>query len=47
VHPTIVWGPGAHLLVFAVVSLPALQSGNLAEQDSYRLGGGIVWLFGS
>jgi hypothetical protein len=47
VHPTIVWGPGAHLLVFAVVSLPALQRGNLAEQDSYRLGGGVVWLFGS
>jgi hypothetical protein len=47
VHPTIVWGPGAHLLVFAVVSVPALQRGNPNEQDSYRAGGGIVWLFGS
>jgi hypothetical protein len=45
-HPTIVWGPGSDLLVFGVVSLPITQRGNPEEQDSYRFGGGVMFLFG-
>jgi hypothetical protein len=45
-HPTLVWGPAADFLVFAVVSVPVTQRGNPEEQDSYRVGGGAMFLFG-
>jgi hypothetical protein len=46
IHPTIVWGPGAHLLWFNLVSIPVAQSyANPVARDQWRFGSGLVYLF--
>lgn len=46
-HPTLVFGPGGNLLVFALCSIPVWQSyRNPADEDRWRVGGGVTWLFG-
>jgi hypothetical protein len=45
-HPTIVWGPGAHLLWFNLVSIPVAQSyRDSVQKDRWRFGSGLVYLF--
>lgn len=46
-HPTLVFGPGGHVLGFAVVSIPLTHSGTIGEQDQWRVGAGAVLLFGN
>jgi hypothetical protein len=47
VHPTLVWGPGGHVLVFAMASLPIWRSfANPADQDRWRVGAGLIYFFG-
>jgi len=47
VHPTLVLGPGGNLLLFALCSIPVWQSyANPANEDRWRVGGGVTWLFG-
>jgi hypothetical protein len=46
VHPTVVWGPGTHLLWFNLVSLPVAQHyRDSAQRDRWRFGSGLVYLF--
>jgi len=46
-HPTLVVGPGGKLLVFALCSIPLWQSyRNPADEDRWRVGAGVTWLFG-
>jgi hypothetical protein len=46
VHPTIVWGPGGHTLLFAMVTLPLLQRfEDPHERNRWRAGAGVVHLF--
>jgi hypothetical protein len=45
-HPTIVWGPGGHTLLFAMVTLPLLQRyEDPHERNRWRAGAGVVHLF--
>jgi hypothetical protein len=47
VHPTFVWGPGGHVLLFALATLPLAQDyASAADQDRWRVGAGLVYLFG-
>jgi hypothetical protein len=46
-HPTVVWGPGGHFLLFAVLSVPAVQDyGDPLQQDRWRVGAGAMYVFG-
>jgi hypothetical protein len=45
-HPTVVWGPGGHILVFASTSLPAYEDyRNTADNNRWRAGAGVIFLF--
>jgi hypothetical protein len=45
-HPTVVWGPGGHLLVFAMFTATLAQDfSNPAGQDRWRAGAGLIYLF--
>jgi hypothetical protein len=45
-HPTVVWGPGGHTLLFAMVTLPVLQRfEDPAARNRWRAGAGVVRLF--
>jgi len=46
-HPTVVFGPGGHVLGFAVLSIPVSHRGTIGEQDQWRVGAGAVFLFGT
>jgi hypothetical protein len=44
-HPTVVWGPGGRMLLFATTSLPALEDySNPADNNRWRAGAGIIFL---
>ena len=46
VHPTVVWGPGGRILLFATTSLPAFEDyRNTADNNRWRVGLGIIFLF--
>ena len=46
-HPTLVFGPGGKVLLFALCSVPVWQSyRNPADEDRWRAGAGVTWLFG-
>jgi NAD(P)-dependent dehydrogenase (short-subunit alcohol dehydrogenase family) len=46
-HPTVVWGPGGHFLLFALVSLPVAQEfRDAGSTERWRAGVGAVYLFG-
>lgn len=46
-HPTLVWGPGGHVLLFGMASVPILQSyEDPSAQDAWRVGMGAIYLFG-
>jgi hypothetical protein len=46
-HPTVVWGPGGHVLLFGMTSLPLAQSyRDPASEDRWRVGLGVIWLLG-
>ena len=43
-HPTVVWGPGGRVLVFAMTSLPVLESyRDAADNNRWRVGAGVVF----
>lgn len=45
-HPTVVWGPGGHILLFATTSLPVFEDyRNTADNNRWRAGAGIIFLF--
>jgi hypothetical protein len=45
-HPTVVWGPGGRILVFAMTSLPVFENyRDTADNNRWRVGAGIVFLF--
>ena len=45
-HPTVVWGPGGRILLFAMTSLPAFEDyRNMADNNRWRVGLGIIFLF--
>ena len=45
-HPTVVWGPGGRILLFAMTSLPAFEDyRNTADNNRWRAGLGIIFLF--
>ena len=45
-HPTVVWGPGGRILLFAMTSLPAWEDyRNPADNNRWRVGAGVVFLF--
>ena len=45
-HPTLVWGPGGRILLFASMSLPAFEDyRNTADNNRWRVGLGIIFLF--
>jgi hypothetical protein len=45
-HPTVVWGPGGHILLFGMVSVPVAQDyANPSELNRWRAGLGLVYLF--
>ena len=44
-HPTVVWGPGGRILLFATTSLPAVEDyRNPADNNRWRVGAGIIFL---
>jgi hypothetical protein len=46
VHPTVVWGPSEHWLLFALVSIPVTQSyRDSAQEEHWRVGFGVTYLF--
>ena len=46
VHPTIVWGPSEHWLLFGLVSIPVAQDyRDRAQEEHWRLGFGATYLF--
>lgn len=46
-HPTIVWGPGGNVLLFALVTLPVVQRYRDEEQEErWRVGLGAIYLIG-
>ena len=46
-HPTVVWGPGGHVLLFAMTSFPIAQAyADPAQQDRWRVGLGAILLLG-
>lgn len=46
-HPTVVWGPGGDVLLFAMGSIPVVRSfRNEAQQDRWRVGAGVIYLIG-
>jgi hypothetical protein len=45
-HPTVVWGPGGNLLLFAMVTMPMVQDyADPSDRNRWRAGLGIVWMF--
>ena len=45
-HPTVVWGPGGRILLFASTSLPVFEDyRNPADSNRWRAGLGIIFLF--
>jgi hypothetical protein len=45
-HPTLVWGPGGHVLLFALASLPMVQRRESPEiEEGWRVGAGVIYLF--
>ena len=47
VHPTVVWGPGHRVLLFALMTLPIAQSyRDEAQEERWRVGAGAMFLFG-
>jgi hypothetical protein len=46
IHPTVVWGPSEHWLMFALVSIPVSQSyRDQAQEEHWRVGFGVTYLF--
>jgi hypothetical protein len=46
VHPTVVWGPSEHWLIFALVSIPLTQNYRTpAQEEHWRVGLGLTYLF--
>jgi hypothetical protein len=46
VQPTVVWGPGSNLLVFATTGVPVVRRfRDPLQQDRWRVGAGITYLF--
>ena len=44
-HPTLVWGPGGRMLVFATTSLPAYEDyRDPADNNRWRVGVGLIFL---
>jgi hypothetical protein len=44
VHPTVVWGPGGRILVFAMTSLPVVETyRDAADNNRWRVGAGVVF----
>ena len=45
-HPTLVWGPGGHILLFTSTSLPVFEDyRNTADNNRWRVGAGIIFLW--
>lgn len=45
-HPTLIWGPGGHVLLFGMVSFPIAQAyTDASQEDRWRAGLGAIFAF--